>query len=209
MKHQQHRNPVLLVHGIFRQSGVFRKMEEDLRRRGWSAYALNLSLNNFNFGIEELAREVADYVDRTFPPEQPFDLVGLSMGGIVSRYYMQRLGGIERVQRFITLSAPHHGTWMAYALRRPTCVQMRPNSDLLADLNRDATLLERVNFTSIWTDWDFIIVPASSSQMSVGKQVKLPVFAHAMMVRHRKSLQAVVQALETPVADKCGVSRLN
>jgi len=35
--------------------------------------------------------KVANYVAANFAPEQPFDLVGFSMGGIVSRYYVQRL----------------------------------------------------------------------------------------------------------------------
>jgi len=51
-----------------------------------------------------LGQQVANYVAATFAPK-PFDLVGFSMGGIVSRYYVQRLGGIDRVQRFITLAS--------------------------------------------------------------------------------------------------------
>ena len=38
------------------------------------------------------------------------------MGGIVARSYVQRFGGIERVRRFITISAPHRGTYVAYAM---------------------------------------------------------------------------------------------
>jgi len=108
------------------------------------------------------------------------------------------LGGMERVQRLITIASPHQGTKMAYLSPRPGCVQMRPGSKFLEDLNQDATMLERLNFTSIWTPWDYIIVPASSSQMPVGREVKVPVFAHAMMVRDLRSLQAVASALSEP-----------
>jgi triacylglycerol lipase len=103
------------------------------------------------------------------------------------------------VQRFIAISSPHSGTWMAYTLWGKGCIQMRPGSAFLEDLNRDAALLEKLNFTSIWTDWDFIIVPASSSQISVAKEVKLSVFAHAMMARHSSSLKAVAEALLEPL----------
>ena len=87
--------------------------------------------------------------------------------------------GINRVQQFITLSAPNHGTWIAYCGQGVGCIQMRPDSALLQDLNRDAVMLEQINFTSIWTPYDLMIVPANSSQMPVGKNVVVPVFTHA------------------------------
>lgn len=188
-------NPVLLIHGIFRKSGIFNKMSDHLTKLGWSVYSLDLAPNCGNTTLEELAQQLADYIDTNFDPEQPLDLVGLSMGGLVARYYLQRLGGIKRVQRFIAISSPHSGTWMAYTLWGKGCVQMRPGSAFLEDLNQDAIVLENINFTSIWTPWDFIIVPASSSQISPAKDVKLSVFAHAMMARNSRSLTAVAEAL--------------
>jgi triacylglycerol lipase len=193
------RNPVLLVHGIFRKSGVFHKMSAYLTERGWSVYSLNLAPNWGNASLEELAKQMADYIDTNFDPEQPLDLVGLSMGGLVTRYYLQRLGGINRVQRFIAISSPHSGTWTAYTLWGKGCVQMRPGSVFLEDLNGDASMLKKLNFTSILTPWDLIIVPAYSSQISAAKEVKLSVFAHAMMARNSSSLKAVAEALSEPL----------
>jgi len=193
------RNPVLLIHGIFRKSGIFYKMSAYLRDLGWSVYTLDLSPHWGNASIDELAQQMADYIDKNFEQQQPLDIVGLSMGGLVTRYYLQRLGGMNRVQRFIAISSPHSGTWTAYTLWGKGCIQMRPNSEFLEDLNRDATVLGKLNFTSIWTDWDFIIVPASSSQISAAKEVKLSVFAHAMMARDSSSLKAVAEALSEPV----------
>lgn len=174
-------------------------MSGHLTQLGWSTYSLNLAPNWGNASLEELAKQVADYTDTNFDPQQPLDIVGLSMGGLVARYYLQRLGGINRVQRFIAISSPHSGTWTAYTLSGKGCIQMRPGSAFLADLNRDAIVLEKINFTSIWTPWDFIIVPASSSQMPAAKEVKLSVFAHAMMARDSRSLKAVVAALSEPL----------
>ncbi|MGL5062005.1 MAG: esterase/lipase family protein [Microcoleus sp.] len=198
MNSEFQRNPVVLVHGIFRKSGVFRQMSAYLTDLGWSVRSLDMTPNYGSIPLDRLALQLSDYITKTFPPDRPVDLVGLSMGGLVSRYYLQRLGGIDRVQRFVAISSPHNGTWMAYALWGTGCVQMRPNSTFLQDLNRDAMMLDRVNFTSIWTPWDFIIVPASSSQIPAGKEVKLPIFAHAMMARDLRSLQAVAEALAAP-----------
>jgi triacylglycerol lipase len=191
----QQRNPVLLIHGIDDTRAVFQKMAVHLVLQGWSVHSLNLVPNNGDVGLDELAKQVADYVKATFAPEQRLDLVGFSMGGIVSRYYVQRLGGINRVQRFITISSPHNGTVVAYGSRRPGCVQMRPDSIFLKDLNSDAEMLKQLNFTSIWTPYDLMIVPANSSQMSVGSEVIVPVPLHPWMLTDPRSLAVVKAAL--------------
>ncbi|MGF2037958.1 MAG: triacylglycerol lipase [Nostoc sp. CmiVER01] len=191
----QQRNPVLLIHGIDDTRAVFQKMAVHLVLQGWSVHSLDLVPNNGDVGLDELAKQVADYVTATFAPEQSLDLVGFSMGGIVSRYYVQRLGGINRVQRFITISSPHNGTVVAYGSRRPGCVQMRPDSIFLKDLNSDAVMLGQLDFTSIWTPYDLMIVPANSSQMSVGSEVIVPVPLHPWMLTDPRSLAVVKAAL--------------
>lgn len=174
-------------------------MSAYLTKHGWSVHTLDLKPNNATVSLDQLATQVADYIDKTFSSKQPIDLVGLSMGGLVTRYYLQRLGGIERVQRFISISAPNHGTWLAHLSTRPGCVQMRPGSKFLEDLNRDTSILKKLNFTYIWTPWDFVIVPAGSSQMPVGREVKVRVFAHAWVVRSPQTMQVLASALSEQI----------
>ncbi|MDH6059142.1 triacylglycerol lipase [Chrysosporum bergii ANA360D] len=192
-------NSVLLIHGIEDTGAVFNKMASYLRQLGWSVYTLDLQPNNGAVGLDILAQQLADYIINTFAPQEPIDLVGFSMGGIVSRYYIQRLGGINRIQRFITISSPHHGTLIAYASQRQGCLQMRPNSQLIQDLNTDAVMLGQLNFTSIWTPYDLMIVPANSSQMPVGKEVILSVALHPWMLTDSRTLAAVASALAEPI----------
>ncbi|MEO1430753.1 MAG: alpha/beta fold hydrolase [Cyanobacteria bacterium J06633_8] len=193
------RNPVLVVHGIWDTGKVFRRMISFLEEAGWKVYDLDLTPNDGRKGLDDLALQVADKVEATFGEEEPFDLVGFSMGGIVSRYYVQRLGGINRVQRFIALSAPSHGTLTGYFNQGLGCVQMRPNSNLLKDLNSDADMLSRINFTSIWTPYDMMIVPADSSKMPVGDNLTVPVLVHAWMLVDKRSLNAIATALSAPI----------
>jgi triacylglycerol lipase len=198
------RNPVLLVHGITDTTVVFRQMVGYLSGRGWSVYSFNMIPNNGDRPLDNLAAQVADYVAKNFDPKQPLDVIGFSMGGIVSRYYIQRLGGIERVQRFISISAPNNGTLAGYLSYRPGCVQMRPDSEFLRDLNRDCAMLGRLNFTVLWTPYDLIIVPANSSQMPVGKEVIVPVRLHSWMLADERCLKAVAAALSEPILAKAG-----
>lgn len=188
-------NPVLLIHGLFRKAKVFHQMVTYLSQRGLEIHRFDLRQDKGRLGLDRLAVQVADYVEKHLAPEQSFDIVGLSMGGLVSRYYLQRLGGLNRVDRLITISSPHWGTWMAYALPSICYVQMRPGSAFLQDLNRDIKSLQVLDFTSIWTPYDFIIVPGQSSLVPGGKNVKVSVFTHAMMVRDYRVFEAIIEGL--------------
>ena len=192
-------NPVLLVHGINDTGAVFNKMAFYLRQQGLSVYTVDLIPNNGSEVLEKLAQQVANYVNDTFEVARPVDIVGFSMGGIVSRYYIQRLGGINKVQRFITISSPHKGTIIAYGTWLAGAVQMRPNSDFINDLNADFKMLKQLNFTSIWTPYDLMILPATSSRLGIGKEVTIPVILHPLMLTDTRTLTIVAKALIEPV----------
>jgi triacylglycerol lipase len=177
-------------------------MSRFLSDLGWTVYSLDLIPANGDAELNVLAEQLSKFIDQNVPAGQPFDLVGFSMGGLVSRYYVQRMGGINRVQRFITLSSPHNGTIAAYGSTRPGCLQMRPNSDFLNDLNRDLPMLEQLNFTSIWTSLDLIILPAKSSELSVGTNIQISVPLHPWMVRDRRVIREIVARLKMPVSDR-------
>ena len=187
----------MLVHGIFDSSKIFRRMAVWLSKHGFRPLAPDLTPNNGATGLDELAIQLRSFADHNLPDGQPFDLVGFSMGGLVARYYVQRLGGIERVRRLITISAPHRGSYVAYAMGNKGVKQMRPGSVFLEDLNRDAALLERVHFTSIWTPFDLMVVPASSSRLGVGQGYICPIPIHSWMLRSRRSLDLTTRLLRS------------
>ena len=189
------RKCVLLVHGLNDTRAIFQTMTPSLIKLGWSVYDLDLLPSNGELPLDKLAQQVANYIDKTFAPDEKLSVIGFSMGGIVSRYYIQRLGGIERVKNFITIASPHQGTWVAQFSQNPGCVQMRPYSAFLQDLAKDVEMLERVNITSIWTPYDLMIVPANSSELPVGKNIQLRVLRHDWMVTDARCLQVVAQAL--------------
>ncbi|MBE9122973.1 triacylglycerol lipase [Tychonema sp. LEGE 07199] len=196
------RNPVILIHGIWDTKAIFSKMSARLTQLGWCVHSLNLTPNDGSLSLDSLAKQLADYISQNFEPQQTLDIVGYSMGGIVSRYYVQRLGGINLVQRFITISAPHSGTLTAYCRSLPGYLDMRLNSDLLRDLNQDVMDLRRINFTSIWTPFDMMIVPSKSSKMPVGKEVKLNVMLHRQMVTDDQSINALIEELKAPIKNQ-------
>jgi triacylglycerol lipase len=193
-------NPVFLVHGIDDTAVLFDKMSALLQRTGRQVHVLNLVPNNGDAGLDELAEQLATCINAGFPASQLIDLVGFSMGGLVARYYLQRLGGAERVRRFITIASPHNGTWMAFLRQNRGARQMRPGSDFLKDLNRDAAMPDRIRVTSLWTPFDLMIVPATSSVWSAGRSMRVNVAAHPFMIRDRRVLGLVDQLLFDPVS---------
>ena len=191
------RNPVLLIHGIKDDARKMEPMARYLRAQGWDAKTMSYRPNWGQKGLEELARQVAQFVAENYAPGEKIDLVAFSMGGLVSRYYLQRLGGLDRVQRYVTISAPHRGTLLAYLIPNPGCRQMRFGSAFLRDLESDADRLAQLEFTTIWTPLDAIIVPPRSSVMPQARSERLVIALHPLMVWQGRSLRAVRDALSS------------
>ena len=189
--------PVILVHGIHATGEDLGRLARHLRAEGRVVFAPTLLPNRGQMRIEELAAQLAAIADREIPGRK-FDLVGFSMGGLVARYYVQRLGGAERVGHFVTLAAPHHGTRMAWLARGPGGVQMRPGSEFLRDLARDADSLRRVKFTSFYTPLDTVIIPARSSQIPQARNVRMWGLIHPSFILEKRCIRAVADALQSP-----------
>ncbi len=194
-------NPVLLLPGYTDSEEDLAVLAAYLWDAGFQVHPFGPRPSDGSVPLEDLAAQLQAYIDLTFGPDQPVDVVGFSMGGLISRWYVQKLGGGERVQRFITLATPHNGTFFAYLpVNSPGLHQMQPESAFLADLNQDLSPLARINFTSIWTPLDLTVLPPTSSVLDVGKMVRILLSHHRALLSHPRSLAAVVEALRVPVA---------
>lgn len=187
--------PVVLVHGYRDDATVFRPMVGYLRRAGLRPYPITLRPSDGRAPLETLAQQLRCRLEQALGPEAPLDLVAFSMGGLVSRYYLQQLGGLHRVVHFVTLGTPHRGTWWAYGSRRPGVVQMRPGSAFLRALEQGRRSLEAVHFTNIWTPLDLMVVPARNASVPVGRDVSLLLPHHRALVTAPRALAWVCTAL--------------
>src|SRR5262245_66294606 len=110
--------PILLVHGFLATPFVVGPLAGRLARLGYCPHDVDLGglLGRFNARpVEELARVVAERVEQLARDHQRerIDLVGHSEGGLIGRYYVQKLGGAFRVRHLVTLGTPHRGTLWA------------------------------------------------------------------------------------------------
>ncbi len=187
---------VVLVPGLWDTSSMFKRMAARLDRAGWRALAFALEPNDGSVTLEQSADDLRRFIDARLGPRRSLDIVAFSMGGLVARYYAQRLGGLARIAHFVTISTPHHGTGTAYLEPLPGVRQMRPGSPFLLDLNRDADRLAQVSFTSIWSPLDIVISPAVSSRLPFGSEVQIPVLLHFLMPGDERVIQAVMRGLQ-------------
>lgn len=145
--------------------------------------------------IPRLSQQLADFIEGGFGPGEPINLFGFSMGGLINRYYVQKMDGWRRVQKFVTAASPHRGTMTAKLATLQAALQMRPDSEFILDLNSDFTALERVQFTSIWSPFDLTIVPANSSVLPVGKTKRVWSPAHGVMMYDPNVMRVIAQVL--------------
>ena len=192
-------NPVVLVPGYRDNASVFAHFVAFLEDQNLRAYPISLAPNDGRVTLEVLAGQIADFVNGTFAGDQSLDFVGYSMGGLVLRYYLQRLGGLERTHRFVTLGTPHRGTWTAYGSNRTSVRQMRPRSTFLQDLDLDADRLGTICFRSIWTPFDLMIIPACNSVAAVAQHELVFAPHHRALITSHRSLARVANALRQPL----------
>jgi len=183
--------PVVFVHGIWKDSTAFQEMAGYLQRRGFQTFSIDLAPNNGAVSIEVLAGQLDKFVQII---GVPVDLVGFSMGGIVSRYYIQRMGGADHVRKFITIGSPHHGTPIASLGLRPAMRQMRIGSPFITDLNRDVDVLLKHDVVSIWTPFD-LMVPMPSAKLPVGRSYTVPTLIHHLMLSDDRVIDLVEKEL--------------
>ncbi len=194
--------PTILVPGFQDDARRLRSLSHWLAQENLHPYSFAPHPSNGTLAIEAMAHQLAHYIASNFAPGQPINLFGFSMGGLICRSYIQHLGGVAHTQRLITLATPHNGTYTSYMFNRPACVQMRPGSAFLRTLNQDLSALERLNFTSIWTPLDLMIVPAMSSVLPVGENISIVSPLHRTLPVDPRILRAIAERLRRPFLPK-------
>lgn len=191
--------PIVLVHGYFHNRSAFVVMRRALRRYGF------LSVDTFNYSIIghdvlELAARLAAHVDDVLATTgaHRVHVVGHSLGGIVARYYIQELGGEEKVHTCITLGSPHNGTHAAFAGRGRAAREIRPGSELLRLLDEGARASD-VRYVSYYSNLDALVIPASSAKLTHPKlrarNVLVKDHGHMSLLISRPLIRSIAETL--------------
>ncbi|WP_240434366.1 alpha/beta fold hydrolase [Streptomyces sp. YIM 130001] len=197
--------PVVLLHGFIDNRSVFVLLRRALTKdRGRHVESLNYSVLTCDIraAAELLDRRVEEICLRT--GQHQVDIVGHSLGGLIARYYVQRLGGDTRVRTLVTLGTPHGGTAAAPLMTaHPIVRQMRPDSDVVAELERPAPGC-RTRFVAFWSDLDQVMSPVETARVDhpdlLAHNVRVSGIGHLALPVHPAVAADIRQALDAGAA---------
>jgi len=157
--------PILLLHGLIDNRSTFTLLRRALQRRGYGQ-VLTLNYSPFTQDVRTAALRLQRVVEQTCEQTgyERVHVVGHSLGGVVARYYVQRMGGDARVHTLATLGSPHSGTIAAHLLPTRLARQLRPGSELMMELAGPAVGC-RTRFVCFWSDLDHLVVPQHRARL--------------------------------------------
>jgi triacylglycerol esterase/lipase EstA (alpha/beta hydrolase family) len=172
------KDPVIIVAGTFSPAFANEPLAARLRGDGYQVWIYELP--GLGLGdIGQTSQPLAGLVDqvRAQTGAAKVDLVGHSQGGLVARYYVKNLGGAAKVDRVVSLGAPHYGTYVANIVAFfglgscvgvIACQQMSIGSSFLADLNAGPDVISPVRYTNIYTAYDELVRPVTNATLRDG-----------------------------------------
>jgi triacylglycerol lipase len=194
--------PLVLVHGLWDTPALFNSLRRALGDQR-EVFIPHLPHGLGVVPLEDLAADLGQAIQKRFGQEQPLDVMGFSMGGLISRTWIQLQGGSDRVRRFTSVASPQQGSWVAqpWPGRLLASVgDMKVGSPLLRRLNADPGALSGMDCCSLYCLADAMVVPGWSAVLPVGRrEVLRPLhLQHHQLMAHPASVAQVAQELLRP-----------
>lgn len=186
---------IVLVHGFLSTNKIFFLMEKKFKKEGIKCFIPTLKPIDARYGLEDLGKKLRDEINYHLGLDSEIILLGFSMGGVVCRFYLQELGGVNRVKKFISISTPHHGSYLAYLYTGKGVKQLRPNSSFLRKLESTELSIEKLNLYSFRTSFDFLIIPNSSSVWDIAENKIYYSPFHSYMLFNPKVIKELIKLI--------------
>jgi triacylglycerol esterase/lipase EstA (alpha/beta hydrolase family) len=192
-----HPYPVILTEGTFSSMyNSFGAISPDLVNNGYCVYAFNygrtLPLTGFYAmgGVAASASKLSSEVKRVLSQTgaRKVDIVGWSLGGVMPRYYINKLGGASKVNMLVGLAPPNYGTnvdglvslltdygllgvvTVLLSVTCRACVEQLHRSSFLKSLNQAPTA-PSVKYVVIETKRDDVVTPYTNAFLPAGPNV--------------------------------------
>lgn len=178
-----HPNPVVLLHGLGNDTVGWNTLSPVLVNAGYCVFTTTYGTGALGpimgavTPVETSARQISDFIDRVRAEtgSDKVDLVGHSMGGAVPFYALNHLGAAPKIDHYVALAAPLHGSTvsgladlqpllestapgMELAAQCGPC-QLSPGSRVAVDLNPDPAIAPAIRFTTVVSRYDEIATP--------------------------------------------------
>jgi triacylglycerol lipase len=173
-------NPVLFVHGYTGDGSNWNTMAGRFQNDGWPSSHLDQWTYDWHQSNATTAQQLSAEVDRLLSATgaTKVDIVSHSMGGLSSRYFLKNLGGGDKVDAWVSLGGPNHGTDSANSCFDTSCTEMRIGSSFLASLNSGDETPGAPRYATWWSPCDTVINPDSSVALSGAANTKTACLSH-------------------------------
>lgn len=158
-------DPVLFVPG-YGNTGDWPTMRAKFLADGWQDVELYTYTYSVSASNASSAAEIRDQVDNIIKKTgaTKVDIIAFSMGSISSRYYLKNLGGSDKIDAWVSLAGPNHGTdeVQNQACNFTPCKEIIPGSAFLAALNATDETPGLVRYATFRSPCDETINPDES-----------------------------------------------
>lgn len=179
-------DPILFVHGWSGSASNWNTMIGRFEKDGYAkshlrAYSYNTSQSNKTTAETIVKSEVEKLLKSTGASK--VDIIAHSMGSLNSRWYIKFVKeGEASVDDWVSLGGPNHGTTTANFCFSTSCVEMRPGSTFLSELNAGDETPGALNYGTWWSPCDEFINPDSSVPLSGATNTETACISHLALV---------------------------
>ncbi|GAA4664408.1 MULTISPECIES: esterase/lipase family protein [Amycolatopsis] len=197
------RRPLVVLPGLADNTAVFTELRAALEACG-AGPVVSFSYSPLVGTVQTAATRLAGQLEQLceISGEQQVDLVGHSLGGLIARYYVQRLGGHARVGTAVTIGTPHRGT-IAARLPSPLPLvrQLRPDSALIRELAEPAPGCT-TRFVAFAGESDQVVLPSRNALLVhpdlAVRNVVVPGAGHLTLAVHRQVITEICTLFRPP-----------
>ncbi|MGB6362932.1 MAG: hypothetical protein WBG64_09735 [Thermoanaerobaculia bacterium] len=189
--------PVLCVHGFHMNGTCMWGLRRALERRGRPTRALFLGWPY---------RPATSYAEALAPvmiemqaafPEEGFDIVAHSMGGLIVRIVLaERPELAGAVGRVVTLGTPHHGTAFLRTIRHgPVYDMMSRDSPFLAELPDFRQTVPNADVVTLAAEPDLVVYPVDTNHLAGARAFNLRGEGHSSLLTHPPAIELAAQLI--------------
>jgi triacylglycerol lipase len=192
-------DPILFVHGWNASSSTWSTMVSRFKADGWTSAELVNWSYNYRQSNATTAQQIQQKVDSILAATgaTKVDIITHSMGPLSARYYVRYIED-GKVDALVSLGGANHGTNTASFCFDISCVEMRPGSTFLTNLNSVDETWGVPRYATWWSPCDGVINPQTSALLDGATNTQTACISHSALHEDAGVYQQVRDMVNVP-----------